>query len=361
MKKKVLIDLYSLKKPNCGFGQIAVNYAKLFAEVQRSGKEDFDFVFMLPHNYRHRSLQEFEGVECVFEPTKIFRLLNFIHHRFLKVDVWHSINQFCRVFPNTVTTKNIYTIHDLNFLFEKKGAKVIKYLKRLQDHVDDATCITFISHYAEKISQQHLNFKGKDTRVIYNGVELLTGKPRKKPQFIKEGKPFFLCIGQFLKKKNFHLLVDLMQYFPDMELYMCGECNTDYGKQIIRDIANKGISNITITNIIPDEERIWLYENCRAYLFPSIGEGFGLPMIEAMQFGKPVFISDAQSLPEIADGHAFIWHELKTEPMVKVLKEGLETFYKNPENSNILKSYAETFSYKKHVEEYLKLYRELLQ
>lgn len=361
MKKKVLIDLYSLENPFCGFGQIAVNYARLFADVQRSGKENFDIVFMLPDCYRHQSLEEFEGVECVFKDTKIHHMLHIVPNKLPQVDLWHSINQFCRTYPEAPQTKLIYTIHDLNFLFEEDAPSVQNHVRNLQSRVDRAACVTFISHYAEDISKLHLNLRNKDTRVIYNGVENLTERPSKKPDFVKEGRPFFFCIGQFLEKKKFHLLVDVMKSFPDTELYMCGECHTGYGLEIIRKIAVQGIENITVVSNIPDEERIWLYKNCQAYMFPSTGEGFGLPMIEAMQFGKPVFISKAQSLPEIGGGNAFIWKDLTTETMVSTIKEGLDVFYKDKEAPQRLIAYANEYSYHKHVDNYLQLYREMLE
>lgn len=51
-----------------------------------------------------------------------------------------------------------------------------------------------------------------------------------------------------------------------------------------------------------------LYESCVAFLFPSITEGFGLPVIEAMSFGTPVFLSNSSSLPEVGGNEAFYWN-----------------------------------------------------
>lgn len=360
MKKKVLIDLYSLENPFCGFGQIAVNYAKLFADVQRSGKEDFDIVFLLPDCYRHRPLDEFEGVECFFKDTKLHHMFHIVPNRLPKVDLWHSVNQFCRTYPTSEDTKLIYTIHDLNFLFEESGEVIALLIKDMQKHINQASCVTFISQYAEDISFCHLNLRGKDTRVIYNGVESLTDRPMEKPRFVVNDKPFFFALGQFLPKKNFHLLVDVMKEFPDMQLYLCGQCHTTYGSEIISRMAMEGVDNITIASNISNEERIWLFSHCQAYLFPSIGEGFGLPMIEAMQFGKAVFSSKAQSLPEIGHGYSLIWPSLEPKAMAAFIKEHLNAFYKDPQRIQEMVSYANSFSYQKHVEAYLQLYRELL-
>ena len=359
-KKKVLIDLYNLATPHCGFGQIAINYAKIYTALQRSGSLGFDIVFMLPRSFRHKKLKEYEGVECCFRETTLHHMFHIIPNHLPKVDLWHSINQFCEDAPQTSLTKKIFTIHDLSFLFEEKPHSVAKHITTIQKQIDNADCVTFISNFTANLSHYHLDLRGKDTRVIYNGVDSLVNKPMEKPFFVKEGKPFFFCIGQFLPKKNFHLLLDVMKQFPDKELYLCGDCHTEYGLQIFKRIKDERIHNITLVNTIPEEEKIWLYANCEAYLFPSVGEGFGLPVIEAMQFGKPVFISDAQSLPEIGNGFAYIWPDLSTDIMVRTIKEHIDNHYQDLPQIQKMKEYAASFSYQKHIESYISLYNELL-
>ena len=63
-------------------------------------------------------------------------------------------------------------------------------------------------------------------------------------------------------------------------------------------IREKQVTNVFLTDVITQSEKIWLYRSCEAFLFPSEGEGFGLPVVEAMQFGKAVFAANRTSLPE---------------------------------------------------------------
>ena len=91
-----------------------------------------------------------------------------------------------------------------------------------------------------------------------------------------------------------------------------------------------------------------------------MGEGFGLPMIEAMQFGKPVFISNTTCLPEIGAGHAFIWKEMNTEAMVSVMKQNIDRFYKDAAMQQAVIKHASYFSYEKHINSYLQIYNKLL-
>ena len=70
----------------------------------------------------------------------------------------------------------------------------------------------------------------------------------------------------------------------------------------------------------------------RRFLFPSEGEGFGLPVVEAMQFGKAgICLLIAHSLPEVCNGHAIMWEHLDTESMVESIREHLPDFYKDKE------------------------------
>ena len=362
MKQKVLIDLYSLENPFCGFGQIALRYAEIFAQIQREGKEDFDICFLLPN--RMNPTPEMKGVKCfnIHSNNGILqKLFPCFRRKKPQVDIWHSINQFSSYIPDNNKVKRIFTIHDYNFLFEDTPERIKDFLRIMQDHIDKSTAVTFISHFTEKQVSENSNLEGKITRTIYNGIENLAGKPMVKPEFVKQDKKFFFAIGQFLPKKKFDVLLDVMKIFPDKELYICGQNEFEYGQEILKRIEEEHITNVHAPGMISDEERVWLFANCEAYLFPSIGEGFGLPAIEAMQFGKPVFASTYQSLPEIVGGHGYLWENFEPEYMAKVLKEGLEDFYSSETKADKVKAYASTFTYKKHVDAYLQLYRELLK
>lgn len=83
-------------------------------------------------------------------------------------------------------------------------------------------------------------------------------------------------------------------------------------------------------------------------------------MIEAMQFGKPVFISNATCLPEIGAGHAFIWEEMNTEAMVSVMKQNLGRFYEDSSMRQAVIKHAAKFSYEKHIDSYIEIYNRLL-
>ncbi len=72
-------------------------------------------------------------------------------------------------------------------------------------------------------------------------------------------------------------------------------------------LAKLGISDrVILTGYVSDNELIWLYRNCYASLYPSVFEGFGLPVLEGMQFGAPTLSSNATSMPEVAGDAAIL-------------------------------------------------------
>lgn len=98
----------------------------------------------------------------------------------------------------------------------------------MQKHVDRASVVTAISQYTADIVKQNVDLKGKEIRVIYNGVERIDHIEGSKPAFAT-GRSFFFTIGQIRRKKNFHLLLDVMKEFPEYDLYICGDTSCNHG------------------------------------------------------------------------------------------------------------------------------------
>ncbi len=111
---------------------------------------------------------------------------------------------------------------------------------------------------------------------------------------------------------------------------------------------------------INDEVRQWLYRNCQAFLFPSLAEGFGLPVIEAMMQGRPVFLSDKTSLPEVGGPWGFYWSDFDPDAMAAVFRQGMETVRQDRQFSRKLKRYAARFSWQSAAQKYVDIYRAVL-
>ncbi|MBI9032987.1 MAG: glycosyltransferase family 4 protein [Bacteroidales bacterium] len=347
--KRILIDIYKTNNLNSGLGQFSNNYAN---EIIKTAPENFNINFLSPKN---NTLSTKIAKKCV--PVSFQkRHLPFLNPVY---DLWHSLHQFPSHLPKK-STKQLLTIHDLNFMTEKDSAKASKYLKRLQKNVDRADALTVISKYTKSQVLEHVDIKDKPIHTIYNGVHLQKFEDTIQPEFVKNDK-FFFSIGIISAKKNFHVLVPIMQHFKDYHLIIAGNNNSDYAGEI-EETANKlGLQNqVHLCGMISEQDKYWLYTHCEAFLFPSMAEGFGLPVIEAMLVGKPVFLSKYTCLPEIGGEHAFYWDSFETEHMVDVLKTNLRQFYMNREKASFeMIRYAEKFSWEISIKQYIDLYKEL--
>ena len=345
----ILVDLYKTKNAYSGLGQFSIQFAKALLKNQTTNSL---LSFLIPKNY------PFKKVDHVNYITSSF-FNKILSRTFKQYSIWHSLHQFPTHKPSP-QSKWILTIHDLNFMIEKTGIKRSKYLNQLQKNINKADCITTISEFSKQEIIKHLNVNSKDVRVIYNGV--LVSHTFSKPDFVNFPK-FFFSIGIFNAKKNFHTLIPMMKLFPDYHLVIAGNKNTAYGKSIQLEIDRLGLSNrVLLPGTITEENKSWLFKNCEAFLFPSLAEGFGMPVIEAMNFGKPTFLSTATSLPEIGGEIAYYFENFEVNEMASLIKESLETISKDQHSfSEKSKKHASKFSWDNSIQKYQELYKELTQ
>ena len=356
--KKLLVDLSALEDIYQGMGNIALNYGKHFRETYRRATAEYDLTLLVPKEY----FGQF-GDEVKYLSSSNW-LRRHCRYFFPKFDIWRNLHHTSRFKPYDKSTIYIYTIHDFNCLmleYEGTQKKVNQSYRRMMRHFTKADVVVAISNFVASQLGQFLDLRGKQVKMIYNGVEKIANDTATKPCGIDETKKnFFLSVSAFRQSKNFHLLLDMMKLMPDKSLYLVGNNDTEYGRMLRQRIDDEAIDNVHLTGKVSDAEKVWLYANCEAFLFPSSFEGFGLPVIEAMQFGKPVFSSSQTSLAEIGGKYAYFWDKLEPAAMKRLIDEKLPEFYANPQYAVEEKKYADTFSYKNHFEAYDRLYTTIL-
>ena len=343
---KLLIDLSILRHPYCGLGQIAQGYGRYLAGHADFFPSDWEVTLLLPKGWENR----FGSHLSYLVQQDCYRPFPFLLPHF---DVWHSIHQLSAFRPASRSTRRVLTIHDLNFLYEKQGGKRRRYLKRLQHDVDSASEVCFISRFAQADAVRWLDFGDRPTSVVYNGVSSVTDGPQEGIPGLEDGKPFFLSIGVVRAKKNLHVLLPMMELMGDYRLVVAGDDGGDYARRLREQAA--GCPPVHIVGPVDDAQRRWLYSHCSGLLFPSLSEGFGLPVIEAMQWGKPVFCSRLTSLPEVGATHAFYFDSFEPEAMAATVRKGLSEF--NEQRSREEQAYAAGFSWDKHMDCYLRIYQ----
>lgn len=125
---------------------------------------------------------------------------------------------------------------------------------------------------------------------------------------IKENN-YFLYIGTLQPRKNLIELIKaykiLISQFPDIKLVICGKKGWLYD-EIFAKVKELGLEDkIIFTGFVNDEEKAKLLKNALAFVLPSLYEGFGIPVLEAMQLGCPVIVSRNSSLTEIVGVNSF--------------------------------------------------------
>ena len=281
----------------------------------------------------------------------------YYHANTKKYDVWHAATTLSWYKPYNSSTKYIFTIHDLNFMHEVEYSENSKrkYLQLIQLRVNRAQHLTYISHFAHTQAQQYLQLGNIPYSIIYNGCNILLPQyaitPRQLP-----ATPFLFALGQMHSRKNFAVLPALLQH-NQLQLILAGDCNTAYAQQIIAAAKQLGVANrVHLVGVITESEKIWYYQHCQAFVFPSIGEGFGLPVLEAMQFGKPVFLSMHTSLPEVGGSAAYYFNSFEPEAMQHAYQKGMQ-HYNITQPHETIKAQAAKFSYVTAAHQYLQLYQ----
>ena len=341
---RVLIDLSILKNIHCGLGQVALNYGYFFRDHYQP-QDDEQIYLLVPQAY----IGAFGDKVRYIPARKIYRICPWLIGK--RFDVWHAIHQLSRYKP--FARHYILTIHDFNFVYEKQGKKVETYLRKIQSKADRADMITAISEFAKQETERYLRTT-RPIQVIYNGIERIDTQSEQAPKDIRA--PFLFSIGEIKPKKNFHVLVDIMRHLPNYQLYIAGNNNTDYAQEIEQLLRVKNVTNMHLIGKVSAEEKVWLYHHCEAFVFPSLFEGFGLPVVEAMLFKKPVICSHETSLIEIGGKYvSFFESGYPAESSAQLIEQAIRQA--TPKQLDAAYAYAISFSWLRHMEQYLALYR----
>ena len=346
----VLIDASLIHYTNTGIANVM---RSLLTGIESHSDASINYKILIPHNHRFSARDNISYV-----PVRKWQ--KFVPPSLPRVDVWHSTYQNFRFLRKTKNTRQVITIHDLNFLYEKNACKAKFHLDRLQQRVNGADALVTISQFVADDIKKHIALNNKPVEVIYNCVENLQQRPATQPSFYKQDVPFFFTLGAMRRKKNFHALLDVMARIPDHQLYICGNLDDKgYIEELHQKITALQLHNVHIGGPITSAEKVWLYQHAEAFLFPSMFEGFGLPVIEAMQFGTPVFTSNMTSLPEVAGGHAVIWENFAPDYMTETVLENLPRLKNDAAHREKMIAYATSFNLEKNIQQYVRLYQRL--
>lgn len=347
-KKQIVFDCERMKYPHTGLYHFCLQLGQALL-TSLHPTEDITF-FTSKKN------------EGIFGAGEKYLYQKAIHKLFFpsvkKYHVWHVTHQHSMYHPSANKIPVVLTIHDLNFLKGglKNNTKQKLYLRNLQHKINHAHHLVTISNYVLNDLKKHIDIGSKPTSVIYNGCNIHRLTNRSRPDFFIT-TPFLFTIGTIAEKKNFHTLPRLLKN-NQFTLLIAGVIqDKNYQLKILEEASRLGVTDrIHFVGAVTENDKQWYYEHCTAFVFPSIAEGFGLPVIEAMAFGKPVFLSTHTSLPEIGGDYAFYFPDFEPTTMQKVLEEGLQQ-YQQVGLTEAIQAHARKFNWMSSAQQYLEIYR----
>ncbi len=204
--------------------------------------------------------------------------------------------------------KKVTTIHDLttarfrnpakNIIIYKAKQFVYKFVIKAVTKTSSAIIVP--SEFVKKDLASFTKLDPKKIHVTYEAADKITAKSEPISQLLSTS--YLLYVGRPQPHKNLERLVEafalLQKDHPGLKLVLAGKKDELYMKHESR-IMKQGIAGVVFTDFVSEGQLRWLYENCQAYVFPSLSEGFGLPGLEAMVHGAPLLSSNATCLPEI--------------------------------------------------------------
>jgi glycosyltransferase involved in cell wall biosynthesis len=145
----------------------------------------------------------------------------------------------------------------------------------------------YITDFLKKVDSKELQLKNS---LSYINPKILNEK-------------YLLYVGTIQPRKNIELLINafkmLIEEGTELKLVIAGKKGWLYDEILNRAKALHIEDKVIFTGFIPDSEIADLYKNAQAFVLPSLYEGFGIPVLEAMYYGCPVIASNVSSIPEI--------------------------------------------------------------
>lgn len=307
-------------------------------------------------------------------PKRDWHMFRFLKEYRGRFDLVHIPNNWSPI----MMKGGIVTIHDLTFKRFFDSPKLTYHLavnymgfvvKRLLNNADGIIAVSestkndLIRYY--KLSDK----QAKKIKVIYEGWQHFETNNSsqavcKEPV---ETQPYLFYVGTNRKHKNIERLIiafeeALKQIDQPVKLIITGS-NKYMSESLNERVArlNQGREKVKFTGYLPDECVKQYFKHASAFIFPSLSEGFGLPVLEAFYYGVPVLCSNTTSLPELG-GDAVMYFDPSSEAAIA---RTIVSFFKNPAVAEELKAKGKErlslFSWKKAAAETMHLYEQTLE
>jgi len=310
-------------------------------------------------------------------PTKPWRFSALLAHftripqdrMFPHVDLFHATDH---LLPRFSGVRSVFTLHDLVFRFYHETHKLLNrwFLTLMMPRfLKAADAVLAVSEWTKKDGVELYGLDEDRIRVIYEGV-----KPRFRPASAesmsalrqKYGivEEFILSVGTIEPRKNLTSLLEAYRSLkdgqPELQLVIVGKKGWLY-EGFFRRLRELGLEDeVIFPGFVPDDDLPPLYSAADLFVFPSLYEGFGLPVLEAMACGTPVVTSNASSLPEVVGDAAVLVDPNDVQALIRAMSAVLDNKELHGELRAKGPRQAAKFSWENAARETLAVYTSLL-
>lgn len=263
-------------------------------------------------------------------------------------DVFHGLNQRL---PKRRYRKQVATFHDLFVLSGDYSTREFRerFARQAKDAAAGADLVIAVSAFTASQVEEYLGVPGSRIRVIHHGViqRRIPDLPREK---------IVLCVGAIQRRKNQAMLIRAFRALPeDWTLVLAGSKGYE-AEEAVREASGR----IRITGYLTDEQIGDLYARAAIFAFPSLDEGFGMPVLEAMAAGIPVIAGNRSALPEVCGDAAELIDPSSEDDLASALLRLATDETRREELVALGLRRAAQFKWEKAVAETLAVYREML-
>lgn len=286
---------------------------------------------------------------------------------------WRARQLGCELIHHPITTcprwpfglRSLVTVHDLNFYHHPEWvSRSFRgwLLATAVPGIQAADYVVAISDYVLDDVRRTLRIGAERSSRVYNGFK----KSEQSVSAVERqasDAPVIFMLNAWQPHKNLSRVLDawpmLRRDHPTLELHLAGRPQAQFRSQpeLQAKLQQPGVK---LLGYLTDEELAQAYARADVFCYPSLEEGFGLPIIEAMSAGVPVVTSNVSCLPEIAGDAGILVDPYSVEDIARGLNQALQIESRS-QYVERGRRVAERFSWEDSARQYIEIYRKLLK
>lgn len=360
---KIGVDISQLAYSGTGVGRFTASLVEAILEYDRKNHYLF-FYSSLRRSFPEKLMTKIKqsGHELILwkiPPTLLSFFWNDCHLSAILNSQLLTLNSFDWFLTSDWTEpplkkkiKKATILHDLiTFKFpEFSHPKIIATQKKKLSWVKkESSLVICDSETTRQDAINILNLPENNLRVIFPGVEILL-PDKQQVEFVLNkyqlNRPFIFSVGNFEPRKNLKRLITAFQKLANQEIDLVVAGPKGWGDFNIKHL----MPNIKLLGFVNDADLSCLYRSCLFFIYPSLYEGFGYPVAEAMKLGAPIATSASSSLLEITDANGVFFDPFNVDDIVSAMKRLSENKLLREELTTKGKKRADFFSWKKYIE-----------